>query len=84
MEMYCPKCNSTEVTIVDHEIGRATWTYAGIICVIGGWYGCCLIPFCLNDAKDTLHICSHCGHLIAIMKNRVCKGWLAIFEIYKI
>lgn len=32
--------------------------------------GCCLIPFCIDGCKDTIHTCPNCGQII-VRRNRL-------------
>ena len=62
----CPLCRQQTVTQVQYEAGGATWgACVGLACV-GCWLGCCLIPFCVDDAKDAHHYCTSCQQKIAI------------------
>ena len=56
------------MTRCEHESGLATWLVCGGCCLFGLWLGCCLIPFCLNDMKDTRHICTNCKKTIRVHK----------------
>ena len=47
-----------------YEAGTGAMVAGGVIVLLGGWLGCCLIPCCLDECKDALHHCSHCGQLI--------------------
>jgi len=64
----CPYCQQQGMTKCEHESGLATWLVCGGCCLFGLWLGCCLIPFCLNDMKDTRHICANCKKTIRVHK----------------
>merc|ERR1711868_55773 len=61
----CPFCSSTTITRTQHVPGTFTWLVCGGIFLSVCCLGCCLIPFCCNDCKDTDHYCQNCGRLIA-------------------
>ena len=44
------------------------FSYSLLVCVIGGFCGCCLIPFCIKDMRDIKHYCPECNALIG--KNK--------------
>ena len=62
----CPLCKQQTVTQVHYEPGGATWGACLGLSLVGCWLGCCLIPFCVDDAKDAHHYCSACQQKIAI------------------
>lgn len=57
----CPYCQATGQTTVRYEPGAVTWVSCMGICLLGGWAGCCLIPFCIQPLQDCIHMCSACG-----------------------
>ncbi|XP_041367090.1 cell death-inducing p53-target protein 1 homolog [Gigantopelta aegis] len=63
MLIICQHCSATVKTTTTYEVGLLTWAAAGLICVFGFWLGCCLIPFCIDAAKDVSHTCPSCGQL---------------------
>eukprot|EP01012_Entosiphon_sulcatum_P026776 TRINITY_DN32274_c0_g1_i1.p1 TRINITY_DN32274_c0_g1~~TRINITY_DN32274_c0_g1_i1.p1 ORF type:complete len:151 (+),score=5.53 TRINITY_DN32274_c0_g1_i1:133-585(+) len=63
----CPHCRATVTTTVRKESGLFTWLIAGSLCVIGCW-PCCLVPFCMDAAKDTVHVCPQCNAEIGTRK----------------
>ena len=67
MKLYIYE-NFQGMTRCEHESGLATWLVCGGCCLFGLWLGCCLIPFCLNDMKDTRHICTNCKKTIRVHK----------------
>lgn len=61
----CPHCHQTVQTTVGYTSGGLTWIAAGVLCLMGCWLGCCLIPFCINDCQDACHSCPNCKKIIA-------------------
>ena len=59
--VHCPSCNRVQTTKVELQNGLMTYAVAGGICLIGCVFGCCLIPFCIDELKDAHHTCSVCG-----------------------
>lgn len=62
--------------------GNMTWMLCVGAIFFGFWCGCCLIPFCVNGAKDTQHKCPNCKSEIGVQKafwschivyNSLCK-----------
>ena len=39
---------------------------AGVICLVGCIFGCCLIPFCMDDLKKVIHKCPNCNNILGI------------------
>jgi lipopolysaccharide-induced tumor necrosis factor-alpha factor len=64
MTIQCPQCRQQVVTGVQYESGGGTWLISLGICIFGGIFGCCLIPFCINECKDAVHICPACNNYI--------------------
>ncbi|XP_076450921.1 LITAF domain-containing protein-like [Babylonia areolata] len=56
----CQHCNATVTTTTAYSVGTATWLSCVIVCFVGFWLGCCLIPFCLDACKDVIHTCPNC------------------------
>ncbi|CAF2666661.1 unnamed protein product [Rotaria sp. Silwood2] len=59
--MQCPSCQQQIVTRVNYEPGGATWLIAFLVCIFGGFLGCCFIPFCIPACQDAVHICPLCN-----------------------
>eukprot|EP00178_Gracilaria_changii_P010259 TRINITY_DN29892_c0_g1_i1.p1 TRINITY_DN29892_c0_g1~~TRINITY_DN29892_c0_g1_i1.p1 ORF type:complete len:144 (-),score=6.57 TRINITY_DN29892_c0_g1_i1:103-471(-) len=64
--VQCQICGTEQVTIVEKRNGLLTWGSAAALCLFGLSLGCCLIPFCLDECKDTVHICSNCHREIGL------------------
>mmetsp|Transcript_205 Transcript_205/g.501 ORF Transcript_205/g.501 Transcript_205/m.501 type:complete len:195 (+) Transcript_205:117-701(+) len=62
--MTCPHCHHVVVTRTSYEVGLTTWVVSGAICLVGCFAGCCLLPFCVNEAKDCNHYCPQCHQFI--------------------
>ncbi|CAF1338362.1 unnamed protein product [Adineta ricciae] len=62
--VQCPRCQQQIVTVVQYETGGGTWLIALLICIFGGIFGCCLIPFCVPDCQDAVHTCPACRSLV--------------------
>ncbi|XP_075035931.1 LITAF domain-containing protein-like [Mixophyes fleayi] len=65
----CPVCRQNVVTRVQYNSGLLAWLIFGILCLLGCWLGCCLIPFCLDSCKDVDHFCPNCNHHLSKYKR---------------
>ena len=62
----CPSCGAVVQTRTTKIIGLVNWVSCCACIFVGcGAAGCCLIPFCIDDLKNTNHSCPHCNVLIA-------------------
>lgn len=55
--MVCPQCRATITTRVKYEPATKTHLFAGLICLMGGWLGCCFIPYCIDACQAAEHSC---------------------------
>jgi lipopolysaccharide-induced tumor necrosis factor-alpha factor len=62
--VQCQGCHQSVVTVVQHESGAGTWLISLLICLFGGVFGCCLIPFCVPGCQDAVHVCPACQSVI--------------------
>ena len=60
----CPFCRTTAPTRVQYERGVLTWASCAAISLLGGNCGCCLIPFFVDEFKDSYHYCQVCNSLL--------------------
>ncbi|XP_002739639.1 lipopolysaccharide-induced tumor necrosis factor-alpha factor homolog [Saccoglossus kowalevskii] len=60
----CNVCSYEVISRVHYDDGILVWLSAGVICLLGGWLGCFLIPFCIDGLKDCTHFCPNCGALL--------------------
>ncbi|KAL6065287.1 LITAF domain-containing protein [Balamuthia mandrillaris] len=64
-EMHvCQWCGTQGVTNTENVPGLITYASAGVICLVGGWLGCFLIPFCIDSCQDVEHFCPSCRQLV--------------------
>ncbi|XP_052105361.1 LITAF domain-containing protein-like [Mytilus californianus] len=61
---HCQSCGADILTSTHYETGTMTWVVAGVMCIIGLWIGCCLIPFILDACKDVIHTCPSCHKMV--------------------
>ncbi|XP_066271742.1 LITAF domain-containing protein-like [Branchiostoma lanceolatum] len=61
VNMQCTNCGQRITTTTAVNTGLATWVACGAICALGGFLGCCFVPFCLDSMKDVRHTCPSCG-----------------------
>ncbi|CAL8139178.1 unnamed protein product [Orchesella dallaii] len=60
----CPNCNHVIQSKTTKSPGLIAWISAGALCLFGCWFGCCLIPFCVDSCMDVEHRCPNCdAHL---------------------
>ncbi|KAK1165029.1 hypothetical protein AOXY_G15490 [Acipenser oxyrinchus oxyrinchus] len=64
VQMNCPACQQLIVTRLEYTSGTLTWLLCGVFAIVGCLYGCCLIPFCIDGAKDVNHWCPNCNRII--------------------
>lgn len=65
----CPFCRTMAPSQVKYETGLFTWASCVGLSLLGLNAGCCLIPFCVNEFKDTYHYCQVCNSLLGIKKT---------------
>lgn len=68
----CQHCGQKVVTDITYKAGSFTWIACILMASFGFFLGCCLIPFCIKSAKDTVHMCGTCDKEI----GRRSKFWL--------
>ncbi|KAK3762121.1 hypothetical protein RRG08_024932 [Elysia crispata] len=63
----CPNCHADILTKIYFESGSFTWVLCIILFILLGFVLPCLcfIPFCMDGAKDVIHICPNCHQQIA-------------------
>ena len=61
----CPYCHQPIITRLEKRNGAVVWLASFGLCFFGCVLGCCLVPFCVNGIKDTIHYCPNCNRMIA-------------------
>jgi lipopolysaccharide-induced tumor necrosis factor-alpha factor len=64
VSVTCPHCRAQVVTAVTYTTGLLVWLLCLGLILIGCGLGCCLIPFCIDDLKDTTHYCPNCKQVL--------------------
>eukprot|EP01016_Furgasonia_blochmanni_P044529 TRINITY_DN618_c0_g1_i7.p2 TRINITY_DN618_c0_g1~~TRINITY_DN618_c0_g1_i7.p2 ORF type:complete len:197 (+),score=33.49 TRINITY_DN618_c0_g1_i7:171-761(+) len=57
----CPKCEATTMSKVTHQVGAGTWVCCFFIAGMGGFLGCCLLPFFNQSCQNNHHFCGKCN-----------------------
>jgi lipopolysaccharide-induced tumor necrosis factor-alpha factor len=55
--IICPTCRAQITTSVRYEPALKTHLFAGLICLLGCWLGCCAIPYCVDSCQNATHTC---------------------------
>eukprot|EP00112_Aurelia_sp_Birch-Aquarium-sp1_P021782 Seg5942.1 transcript_id=Seg5942.1/GoldUCD/mRNA.D3Y31 product="Lipopolysaccharide-induced tumor necrosis factor-alpha factor" protein_id=Seg5942.1/GoldUCD/D3Y31 len=67
--MTCPHCHASIVTAISYSEGLLVWLMVGMLCIVGLWVGCCLIPLCVPGLKDVTHSCPSCNAVLGHHKR---------------
>lgn len=67
----CPLCSSETRTYVIHESGVRTWIVCSGLCLLGCWFGCCILPFCAESLQEPRHFCSLCNKEVSFGKRSI-------------
>jgi lipopolysaccharide-induced tumor necrosis factor-alpha factor len=59
-QVKCSQCGIDVITETHETPGLLTYLLSGGLCLIGCWFGCCLIPFCITECQDIIHQCPNC------------------------
>jgi len=60
----CPYCRAQVQTSIRKQSGVLVWLSCAGLALLGLFWGCCLIPFCIDGLKDTEHYCPSCQRLL--------------------
>uniref|UniRef100_A0A5K3FDN6 LITAF domain-containing protein n=1 Tax=Mesocestoides corti TaxID=53468 RepID=A0A5K3FDN6_MESCO len=65
----CPRCGVYVNTQTKHKSGHLVYLACTGIAMMGGFLGCCLIPFCVDSCKDIQHTCPMCHQTLGEFKR---------------
>ncbi|KAJ0001239.1 hypothetical protein NQD34_006259, partial [Periophthalmus magnuspinnatus] len=65
----CPECSQFITTKTTTTVSSITWLACMMTAMMGCVAGCCLLPFCLNSFKKTIHKCPMCNTSISTVKK---------------
>ncbi|XP_056310224.1 lipopolysaccharide-induced tumor necrosis factor-alpha factor homolog isoform X2 [Danio aesculapii] len=69
VQAHCPVCSQSVITRLEYSSGPLVWLSCAGLAVFGCIYGCCLIPFCIEDLKDVTHHCPNCSSVLGVHKR---------------
>lgn len=58
--LRCTLCKEETRTYVIYDAGTRVWALCAGLCMLGCWFGCCLLPFCTESVQEARHFCSNC------------------------
>ncbi|XP_073345387.1 uncharacterized protein [Pagrus major] len=56
----CPSCQEVVLSETRSTVGEAMWLLCCLFSMMGGFTGCCLIPFFMDHMRDVHHQCPNC------------------------
>ncbi|KAL7378163.1 hypothetical protein ABVT39_009679 [Epinephelus coioides] len=65
----CPECKKFIITETSTSVSSVTWLVCFMTALMGCVAGCCLIPFCVDRCKSTIHKCPNCRTSIRVVKQ---------------
>ncbi|XP_037648493.1 uncharacterized protein LOC119501875 [Sebastes umbrosus] len=65
----CPECQQFVVTETYTAVSSVTWLVCCMTALAGCVVGCCLVPFCFDRFKSTIHRCPKCRTKITTVKK---------------
>jgi len=65
----CQICKAEVVTLTQSSAGLLAYLLGGACLLFGCWFGCCLIPCCVDSCRDVVHRCPNCQSEIALFKR---------------
>ena len=69
MSIKYPYCYASVKTATRFSAGRQSLVVALLVCAFGGWLLCCLIPLCLNQFKDVIHVYPNCKRQVGVYRR---------------
>ncbi|XP_018576725.1 lipopolysaccharide-induced tumor necrosis factor-alpha factor homolog [Anoplophora glabripennis] len=67
--MICPHCQAEIDTTTKSKPGLIAYISGAILCIIGCFWGCCLIPCCIEKCMDVSHTCPNCDAYLGTFKR---------------
>lgn len=61
---YCYLCRKYSQKASKLNVGATNWAVAGLLCSLGCYFGCCLVPFCIDFFKDEVQYCVECNGVL--------------------
>ena len=69
MTLVCPRCNQQVTTAITTDTSLIQHLGAFVCCIFGLWFGCCLIPYCIDSMKQVTHCCPNCKNTLGMYKG---------------
>lgn len=66
MAVRCFYCNDDVTTVLSYKPGGLTWVLCCLVAAVGGFLGCCFLPFFVKLFNDVLHSCPKCQAHLAV------------------
>ena len=63
VQLFCPCCLQFVLTSVMKQNTCSAYYWSACMCVFMQPF--CLVPFCIDNCKETVHSCSSCGTVLA-------------------
>jgi len=67
----CPNCKEQIQTQIEQKTSGFAYILAGVICIVGFWCGCCLIPLAMDSLKDVKHTCPKCNAYLGMYRSKM-------------
>jgi len=64
IQCICQYCNNIQHTYIRKSYSLCAHVSCLGLCMVGCFFGCCLIPYCFDDLKITKHYCNRCNRLL--------------------
>lgn len=61
----CPSCSQENIPNKIYQPNSVTWGLCGGICLVGCWFGLCLLPLCDSNFQEATIYCSLCNKTIS-------------------
>jgi len=62
--MKCYHCGQQIMTTTSTKPSWLTYSICSLLCVVGCFCGCCLVPFCIPSNQDVIHKCPNCKQFL--------------------